>query len=81
MNLAVSMENSVKAALRADIKPAISQNWHDLARRQRCKFRLVASQLDPLAFLHTEAVSDVAVATLTPIDAITVTNKLTPPAL
>jgi hypothetical protein len=75
------MENSVKAAFRADIKPLIGQGWHDLPWRQRREFRLIAGQQDPLAFLLTEAVCHVAVAALAPVDAITVTNKLTAPAL
>jgi hypothetical protein len=75
------MENSVKAAFRTDIKPAIGQNRHDLPWRQRCKFRLVAGQQDPLAFFFAEAVRHVAVAALATVNAITVASKLTAPAL
>jgi hypothetical protein len=81
VNLTVGVQHPVKAAFRTDIKPAISQNRHDLPWRQRCKFRLVAGQQDPLAFLLTEAVSHVPAAALTPVDAITVTRELTAPAL
>ena len=51
VNLAVRMENSVKAALGADIQPAIGQDRHDLAWRKRCKYRFVAGEQDSLAFL------------------------------
>ena len=75
------MENSVKAAFRTEIKPAIGQDRHDLAWRKRREFRFVASQQDPLAFLLTEAVSHVPAAALATIDTITVSSKLTAPAL
>ena len=51
------------------------------ARRERREFRLIAGQQDPLAFLLAEAVSHVAAAALATVDAITVTSKLTAPAL
>ena len=79
MNLAVSMENSVKAALRADIQTLICKCWHDLTWRQCGVLGLDAGQQDPLAFLLTEAVCHVAVAALALVDAITVTRKLTAP--
>ena len=81
MNLTVSVQHPVKAAFRTDIKPAIGQDRHDLAWRKRCKFRFVASQQDPLAFLLTEPVCHVAAAALAAVDSISVTNKLTAPAL
>jgi hypothetical protein len=52
-----------------------------LAGRQRDEFRLVAGEQDPLAFFFAEAMGDVAVAALAAVNAITVTSKLTPPAL
>jgi hypothetical protein len=81
MGLPMSVQDPVKAAFRTEIKPAIGQDRHDLAWRKRCKFRFVASQQDPLAFLLTEAVSHVPAAALATVDAITVTSKLTAPAL
>ena len=47
----------------------------------RREFKLVAGQQDPLAFLLAEAVSHVPAAALATVDAITVTSKLTAPAL
>jgi hypothetical protein len=70
-----------EAALRADIKPAIGKNGHDLERWQRGEFGFVAGKQDPLAFLFVEAVSNVAVAALAAVDAITVTSELPAPAL
>jgi hypothetical protein len=81
MGLPMSVQHPVKAAFRTEIKPAIGQDRHDLAWRKRCKFRFVASQQDPLAFFLTEAVSHVSAAALATVDAITVTSKLTAPAL
>ena len=81
VNLTVTVQHQVKAAFRTDIKPAIGQDRHDLAWRKRCKFRFVASQQDPLAFLLTEAVSHVPAAAPATVDAIAVTSKLTAPAL
>jgi hypothetical protein len=77
----MGMQNPVEAALRADVDTTIGQNRHDLPGWQRRKFRLVAGQQNPLAFLLTEAVSHVAVAALAAIDAITVTSELAAPAL
>jgi hypothetical protein len=81
VNLTVSVQHPVKAAFRTDIKPAIGQDRHDLAWRQRCKFKFVAGEQDPLAFLLAETVSHVPAAALAAVDAITVTNKLTAPTL
>jgi hypothetical protein len=81
VNLPLSVQHPVKAAFRTDIQTTVCQDRHDLPWRQRCKFRFVASQQDPLAFLLTEAVSHVPAPALTPIDAITVSRELTAPAL
>jgi hypothetical protein len=81
VNLTVSVQHPVKAAFRTDIKPAIGEDRHDLAWRKCREFRFVASQQDPLAFLLTEAVSHVPATALAPVNAITVTSKLTAPAL
>ena len=81
MNLTVGVQHPVKAAFRTDIKPAISQNRHDLPGRKRREFRLVASEQNPLAFFFAEAVRHMAVAALTTVDAITVASKLPTPAL
>ena len=81
MHLAVGVQHPVEAALRADVEATIGQNRHDLPWWQRRKFRLVAGQQNPLAFLFTEAMSHVAVAALATIDAITVTSELPAPAL
>jgi hypothetical protein len=81
VNLPVGVEHPVEAALGTDVKAPIRQHRHDLPRRERCEFRLIAGQQDPLAFLLAEAVSHVEVAALATVDAITVTSKLTAPAL
>jgi hypothetical protein len=75
------MQHPVKAALRTDVKATIRQYRHDLPRRERRKFRLVAGQQDPLAFFFAEAMGHVAVAALAAIDTITVTSELPAPAL
>ncbi len=49
--------------------------------RQRGEFRLVAGEQDPLAFFFAEAVSEMAVAAHTAVNAITVAGELAPPAL
>jgi hypothetical protein len=81
VNLPVGVEHPVEAALGTDVKAPIRQHRHNLTWRQRRKFRFVAGQQDPLAFLLAEAVSHVEVAALATVDAITVTSKLTAPAL
>ena len=81
MGLAVGVQHPVEAALRTDIQAPVRQHRHDLPGRKRREFRLVAGEQDSLAFLLTEAVSDLAVAALAAIDAITVTRELTAPAL
>jgi len=81
MGLPMSVQYPVKAAFRTDIKPAIGQDRYDLAWRQRCKFRFVAGEQDPLAFLLTEAVSHLPAAALGTVDAINVTSKLLAPTL
>jgi len=77
----MGMEHPVEAALGTDIEPPIRLHRHDLPWRQQHRFRLVAGEQDPLAFLFAQAVRHMAVAALATVDAITVTNKLTAPAL
>ena len=77
----MGMQNPVEAALRTDIQTPVRENRHDLPWWQRRKFRLVAGQQNPLAFLLAEAVRHMAVAALAAIDAITVTSELAAPAL
>ena len=78
--LGMGMQNTVEAALRTDVKPAIRQNGQDLPWWQRSKFGLVASEQDPLAFLLAEAMDDLSEATFAAIDSITVTSELVAPA-
>jgi hypothetical protein len=49
--------------------------------RKRREFRLVAGEQDPLAFLLTEAVSDLAVAALAAIFSTAIRFKFTAPTL
>jgi hypothetical protein len=81
MGLAMGMEHAVEAALRADVQPAIGQDRHDLARRQRRELGFVAGEQDPLALLVGEAVRHQAVAAFTAVQAVPITRKLPPPTL
>jgi hypothetical protein len=81
VSLAGGMQHSVKDAFRTDIETTVCQDRHDLSRRQRRKFRLIAREQHPLALLLAEAVGDVAVAALATIDDITVISELSAPAL
>ena len=81
MGLAMGVEHPVEAALLADIKPAIGQNGHDLARRQRSKFRFVAGEQDPLALFFAEAVGYMAMAAFAAVQAVPIACELPPPAL
>lgn len=51
--LPVSVQHPIEAALRADIKPVIGHDRHDLAQRLRGEFRLIAGNKNPLAFFIT----------------------------
>jgi hypothetical protein len=75
------VQHPVKAALRTNIQTTVCQARHDVPRRQRSKFRLVAGAQDPLAFHVAETVSHVPAAAFATVNAITVTNKLPSPAL
>ncbi len=77
----MGMEHPVEAALGSDIEAPVRQDGHDLPWRQRCEFRLVAGEQDPLALLVREAVRNEAVAAFTAIQAVPITRELTPPAL
>jgi hypothetical protein len=81
VGLAVSMQHPIEAAHRADIKALVVLDRPDLSRRQRCNFRLVAVEQDPLVSLLAEAKCQVSVAAFAAIDANTVTIKLPLPAL
>gem|GEM_PF-1497324 len=81
MRLPMGVEHPVKTALRADIERTVRKDRHDLSRRQRGEFRLVAGEQDPLAFLVAEAVSHMAMAAFTAIGAVPITCELPPPAL
>ena len=81
MGLAMGVQDPVEAALRTNKQSPISQDRHDLPRRQCCKLRLVAGQQDPLAFLVAEAVGHVTLAAFSAISAISSACKLPPPAL
>jgi hypothetical protein len=75
------MEHPVQAALGSDLEAPVRQDRHDLSRRQRCEFRLVAGEQDSLALLTCEAVRHQAVAAFSAILTVPITRKLTPPAL
>ncbi len=81
MGLAMVVQYAVEAALGTDIQASISQDRHDLPRRQRREFGLVAGEQDPLTLLIREAVRDQAVAAFTAIQAVPIIRKLTSPAL
>jgi hypothetical protein len=81
LKLIVGVHLPLKAAFRTDIQATIRHYRHNLPRRPRCKFRLVAGELDPLAFIFASTVSHMPAAALATVHAITVTRKLTALAL
>lgn len=81
MNLIIGVQHSVEAASRIDIKPAIGQDWNDLARWYPGEFGLVVCEQDPLTFFLAETVRDMAVGAFALGDAITVTSELPTPTL
>jgi hypothetical protein len=81
MGLTMVMEHPVEAALGTDIQASISQDRHDLPRRQGRELGLVAGEQNPLTLLIREAVRNQAVAAFTAIQAVPITRKLTSPAL
>jgi hypothetical protein len=50
-------------------------------RRQRGKLRLVAGQQDPLAILIAEAVGHLAMASVSAVHTVPITQESTPPTL
>jgi len=81
MGLSMGVQHPVEAALRADVKTTIRQNWHDLPRGQSSKFRLIAGEQDPLPLFCAEAVGDMAMTTFASIDSASITLELPAPAL
>lgn len=81
VDLPMGVQHPIKAAFRTDIQPAIGQNGHDLSRRQRREFGLIAGEQDPLAFLLAEAVGHMAAAALATIHTVPITRKLAVPTL
>lgn len=69
------VERDVETSLLAEIQDANHEHRHDLVRRAN------SASHNPLAFLLTEAVWHLAVATLAMADANTVILKLTTPEL
>jgi hypothetical protein len=65
------MQNSVEAALIADIQPANHQYVHDLPSLHRRIFMLIADHSSPLAIFVSQSVNDVAVAAHLTVDAAT----------
>ena len=81
MGLAMVMEHPVEAALGTDVDPSISQDRHDLPRRQGRELGFVAGEQYPLTLLIRKAVRNQAVAAFTAIQAVPITCELPPPAL
>ena len=76
MGLDMVLQDPVKAAFRTNKQSPISQDRHDLPRRQRGVLRLLAGQQDPLAFLVAEAVGHVTLAAFSAISAISSACKM-----
>ena len=74
------VQHPIETALGTDIQPLISQGRHDLPQWQRCEFRLVAGEQNPLALLLAQAESDMAGAAFTAILAVPIITKGLPPA-
>ncbi len=62
-------------------RPPVRQSRHDLPRRKRCEFRLVAGEQDPLSFFFAEAVGHMALTAFPPVNTTTVASKISTPAL
>ena len=75
------VQHPVEAALRADVKTTIRQNWHDLPRGQSSKLGLIAGEQDPLALFSAEAVGDMAMTNLASISSASISLELPAPAL
>jgi len=71
----------VQAALRADIRPSVGQDRHELPRRQGRELGPVAGEQDPLALLVSQAKRDQALAAFAAIQAVLITCEPPPPAL
>jgi hypothetical protein len=70
----MGVEHAVKAALRADVQPLISEGRHDLTWRHCGVLRLVAGQHDALPLLLAQPVQDTAWTAFTTIVTTAITD-------